>query len=164
MIFFIVSLIILAVILWFLYADFFGAGYQPTTDKSLNKMIEFARLKKKHVVYDLGCGDGKIIIKSAPFCKKAIGIEIDPVRYEISKLRTKNLKNVQIIRKDFFSHNLKDADVVFIFLGPRANARLKEKFLKEMKKGSLVVSYYWKMDLPVWKKDDKLKVYAYNMS
>lgn len=149
--------------LWFYYTELFGAGYAPTADKSVEKMIEFAKLNKKKVVYDLGCGNGKIVGRAAKFCKRAIGVEIEPLRVLISKFVTRKQKNVKIVEKNLFSCDLRDADVVFIFLKQRTNNKLKEKFLEEMKPGSMVISHYWTLNMPVWKKDEKLRVYAYKI-
>jgi len=154
-------LFILVVALMLFYTEFFGAGYFPASDRVVKRMIQFSRLGKKDVFYDMGCGDGRVLMRAAPFCKKAIGIEIDPLRYILARFNTRKIRNIHVLRGNFFSNNLKDADVVFIYLQKWSNRRLKDKFLKEMKPGSVIVSHCWTLDLPLWKKDEKLKVYAY---
>ncbi|MEM2956400.1 MAG: rRNA adenine N-6-methyltransferase family protein [Candidatus Pacearchaeota archaeon] len=149
-------------LLWLFYTRFFGAEYYPTSKKVIKKMIEFAELKKEDIVYDLGCGDGRILLAVARKCKRAIGIEVDLLRFLWSKLKTKG-KNICVIRKNFFNQNISDANVIFIFLRQETNNKLLEKFKKELKPGSRIVSHYWRLNLNPWKVDKKLKVYAYRI-
>lgn len=158
------NLLIFIFLLWFFYTFFFGAEFYPTRGKKLERMIEFARLKKQDVIYDLGCGDARIITKAAPKVKKATGIEIDPIRFLISwmKIKMLRLKNVKIIFADIFKTNFEDADVIFLFLRQKANDKLQKKFLQELKPGARIVSHYWifKGWNPI-KQDKRLKVYLY---
>lgn len=126
-------------------------------------MLEMAKVNNKDVVYDLGCGDARIIIASAKRCKKAVGIEIDPIRYLISSIKIKllKIKNAQIIFGNLFNQNLKNADVVFLFLRQWSNDKLKKKLAK-LKNGTRIVSHYWIFH--GWKpieEDKKLKLYFY---
>ena len=156
-------LIIFFFLLWLSYTRILGAEFYPTTRRKMEKMLEFATLKKTDVVYDLGCGDGRLVIAAARRCRKAIGIEIDPIRYFISNLKIKflGLKSAKIVIGNLFNHNLKDADVVFLFLNQKSNNKLQEK-LSKLKKGTRIVSHYWifKGWKPV-KKDEKLRIYLY---
>jgi ribosomal protein L11 methylase PrmA len=148
---------------WVIYTELFGSGYQPVPDKSAKKMIEFSNLNKTKTVIDLGCGNGKLLAFAAPKCKNAIGVELDPIRFLFSKFALRKQKNVEVFWGNLFDFNLTKADVVFIFLRQPTNNKLKNKFLKEMKKGSIVVSYVWKMDLPLIKEDALLKVRTYRV-
>lgn len=160
------SLFIFFFLLWFFYTRFLGAEYYPTTRRKMQKMLEYASLKKSDVVYDLGCGDGRLVIASARKCRKALGIEIDPLRFLISLFKVKllGIKNAKIIFGDLFKQNLNDADVVLLFLHRRIDDRLQKKFIQELKKGTRVVSHYWIFHgwKPV-KKDEKLRIYFYVM-
>jgi ribosomal protein L11 methylase PrmA len=158
----IISTVLYIILFWLFYTKFFGAEYCPVPTDSLKRMIEFSKLKKNETAYDLGSGDGKIVLSASKRCRKAVGIEIDPLRVLWSRLRAKG-KNIEIFRENFFNHNLNDADVVFIFLRQKANDRLEKKFKKEMKKGSRIVSHYWKLGLKPYKTDDELRVYAYKI-
>jgi predicted RNA methylase len=158
------SLLIFLFLLWFFYTRFFGAEYYPTTSRKMRRMLEYANLKKNDVAYDLGCGDARLVIAAARKCKKAIGIEIDPFRFFISLFKVKllMLKNARIIFGDLFKNDLSDASVVFLFLRQQANDKLQKKFLKELKKGTRIVSHYW--IFRGWKplkQDKKLKIYYY---
>lgn len=159
-----VSLLIFFFLLWFFYTSFFGAEFYPTTRKKMVRMLEYANIKKTDIIYDLGCGDARLVIAAARKCKRAIGIEIDPLRFLVSFIKTKllRLKNAKIIFGDLFKQNLRDADVVFLFLHKRINDRLRKKFEKELKKGTRIVSHYWIFHgwKPV-KQDKELKIYLY---
>ena len=156
-------LIIFFFLLWLSYTRILGAEFYPTTRRKMQRMLDFAKLKRKDVVYDLGCGDGRLVIAAARSCRKAIGIEIDPIRYFISNLKIKflGLKSAKIVIGNLFNRNLKDADVVFLFLNQKSNNKLQEK-LSKLKKGTRIVSHYWifKGWKPV-KKDEKLRIYLY---
>ena len=148
---------------WLFYSGFFGAEFYPTASRKMKKMLEFAALRKKDISYDLGCGDGRLVIAAARKCKRAVGIEIDFFRFLFSFLKVKilGLKNAKIILGNFFRQDFRDADVVFLFLRQKANDRLQKK-LSKLKKGTRIVSHYWVFHgwKPV-KQDRKLKVYLY---
>jgi SAM-dependent methyltransferase len=149
-------------LLWFFYTRFFGAEYCPAEKKVIEKALDFSKLKKNEIFYDLGSGNGKVLLAASKYCRKAVGIEIDPLRVLISRIKTKG-KNIEIIRCNLFSHNLHDADVIFIFLRQGANNRLLEKFKKELKPGARIISHYWTLNLKPYKTDEKLRVYAYRI-
>lgn len=157
------SLLIFTFLLWFFYSNFLGAEFYPTTRRKMKKMMEYAALRKNDVAYDLGCGDGRLVIAAARKCKKAVGIEIDPLRFFISFLKVKmlGLKNAKIVFGDLFKQNIKDADVVFLFLRQGANDRLQEKLAK-LRKGTRIVSHYWIFkEWKAVKQDKKLRIYFY---
>lgn len=127
-----------------------GAAWDPTPMKVINKILEYLEPKETDVVYDLGCGDGRFIIEAAKKYKcKAVGIEIDPIRYFITKLRVKLLglgNRVKIVWGNFFDYPLNDATIVFCFLTEEANRKLEIKFSKELSYGTIIVSYVWRMN------------------
>ncbi|MBC7188660.1 SAM-dependent methyltransferase [Candidatus Aerophobetes bacterium] len=110
-------------------------------------MLEMAQVGKEDIVYDLGCGDGRIVaVAAGEFGARAVGIEADPVRFLISFLRVKlgRTKNrAKIIWGNFYSCSLSEATVVTVFLSPEANERLKEKLQRELSPGTRIVSYLW---------------------
>ncbi len=106
------------------------------------------------------------MVAAGEFGAKGVGIEIDPLRYFISKFRVavNNLSpKINVLRKNFFDVDIKDASVVFVYLVPKALAKLKEKLLKELKPGTKIVSYRYKMDLPLVSYEAKNKIYLYKM-
>jgi len=117
---------------------------------NVKKMLRMAGVGKDDIVYDLGCGDGRIIATAVKeFGARAVGIEADPLRFLFSWLRIKVSRlgdKAKVIWGNFFSFNLKDATVVTVFLSYEANNKLKEKLQRELSPGTKVVSYYWVFD------------------
>lgn len=130
-------------------------------------MCRLAKVSKKDVIYDLGCGDGTaLIVASKEFGVKGVGIEIDPLRFAIAKLKIKfnGLSgNVKIVRNNFFKEDFSDATVVFVYLVPKALQRLMPKFKKDLRPGTKIVSYVYKMDLPLIKEDKENQVFVYSI-
>ena len=140
------------------YAMWFGAPWVPTPMIAVQKMIKEAKLKKGKKVYDLGCGDGRLVIEAAKIVGvTGVGFEISPPVYLLAFLR--NLLNgfiATIYFKSFWNKDLSDADVVFLYLLPKAMKKLVEKFNKELKKGTLIISYAFQLkDLVLVKKIEK---------
>ena len=128
-----------------LYTFVWGAGYQPVPRRSLEKMIEYARPGEGDLVYDLGSGFGRIVLEVAEKRgARCVGVELDPIRCWWSRLsaRRKGLQDkVSIVRKNLLSVGVSDADVMFLFLSPLLMDKVEEKLLRELKKGSRIVSY-----------------------
>lgn len=143
------------------------APWWRTDRKTARAMCRLAKISKKDTIYDLGSGDGTTLIVAAKeFGAKGVGIEIDPLRYLFSKIRFKidRLdKKIKIIRKNFYDVNLSDASVVFVYLVPRVLEKLKPKFLKELKKGTLLVSFRYKINLPLLNYDKANDIYLYKI-
>lgn len=138
------------------------------TNKEISKaVIKLADISSKDIVYELGSGDGEFLLTVAGKTNaKCIGIEIDPLRYWISKLRIKfaGLEDkIAIVRKDFFKVNISDATVVYMYLVPIALKKLKPKFEKELKKGARIVSLKYETDLLMMEKDKKNNLNLYKI-
>ena len=118
--------------------------YVPTPNDIVAKMLKVAKVKKGDVVYDLGCGDGRIVVTAAKkFGCKGIGFDIDPDRLRESNANVKKAgveKLVQIMDKDIFKVDLSKASVITLYLLPSLNRKLVPQFNK-MKPGSRVVSH-----------------------
>lgn len=122
--------------------------FVPTPQDVVDKMLELAQVSKDDLVYDLGCGDGRIVVTAAKkYGCKAVGYDIDPQRIEES------LENVQkngvgdlvrIEQKDIFTLDLSDANVVTLYLLPRLNVKLIPQ-LEKLKPGSRIVSHDFRM-------------------
>ncbi|OPY20047.1 MAG: hypothetical protein A4E26_02041 [Methanobacterium sp. PtaU1.Bin097] len=162
-----ISLIIFAVfMLWIFWSDVLGAGFEPTSRKIVKNMLEMARVEAGDVVYDLGSGDGRIVIEAArSFNAGAVGIEADPLRFLWSKVKVLLLglqKQVNIRWGNFFREDISEATVVTLFLSRKANQNLKSKLKVELQPGTRVVTYYWKFN--GWKpvqEDMKNHIYLY---
>lgn len=126
-----------------------------------------ARVTKHDIVYDLGCGDGTaLIIAAKEYGAKGIGIEIDPLRYVIAQLRIRLHSlagNIQIKRKNFFQVDVSDATVIIMYLIPKTLKKLQKKILKECKPGTRIVTFVYKMDLPLIAEDLENEVYVYEI-
>ena len=149
---------------WAIWTQPFGSGWLPVPKAEMKRGLEKAKVRKKDVLFDLGCGDGRVIIEASKTCKFATGFEMDPVRYLISKIRTRGNPKTEVIRGNFFKWNLKDANVIFAYLHPKTNKHLAAKIKLECKRGTRVVSYWWKMPglKQVWK-DEKKRVFVYRV-
>ncbi len=143
------------------------APWWRTNKKVAWTMCRLAKINKNDVVYDLGCGDGTALcIAVGEFGAKGVGIEIDPLRYLISKIRFKLNgfdKKIKIIKKNFHDVNIFGASVVFVYLVPKALERLRPKLLKELKPGTLLVSFRYKINLPLLKYDKINDIYLYKI-
>ncbi len=141
------------------------APWWRTNSKTARAICKLAKIKKDDLIYDLGCGDGTaLVIAAKVFGAKGVGLEIDPTRYYISKINFKinNLSNLlKVKRKNLFDENLKDADVVFVYLVPKTLEKLIPKFKKELKKGTRIVSFVYEINLPLKEEDKKNKLRLY---
>ena len=113
-------------------------------------MLDLSGVGPSDVVYDLGSGDGRVIIEAArSYGARSVGVEADPVRVVYSRLaiffRRLNSKS-RVVWANFFHVDISEATVVTAFLTQRTNQRLKPKLLAELKPGTRVVSYVWTFD------------------
>ncbi len=124
--------------------------YVPTPPEVMDKMLEVAKITKKDVVVDLGCGDGRIVCAAArKFGCTAAGYDIDAERIKDSEAnKAKEDKDVQkritFEKKDIFTLDLSKATVVMLYLRPELNVKLIPQ-LKKLRKGSRIVSHSWDM-------------------
>src|SRR3989344_5527193 len=120
-----------------------GAPYVRSKKARVRTMFELADIKEGERVVDLGSGDGLILIEAAKRGAVATGIEINPFLVWYSKRRVKKSgfgKRVKIIKSDFRKYDLREADVVFLYLWPSTNEGLEYKFSRELKPGTRVIS------------------------
>jgi len=133
--------------------------YEPAPQKAVLLMLQLAKVQKGDIVYDLGCGDGRIVITAARlFGATGIGIEIDSKRLAESREKSKRAgveNQVSFRKEDLFQANIREASVVTLFLSRAANLRLLPKLLKELRPGTRVVSFYWDMD--DWKPEKRIE-------
>jgi len=122
--------------------------YVPTPQEAVDKMLELAEIKKGDVVYDLGCGDGRIVVTAAKkYGVKAVGFDIDPQRIKESNENVKKNgveKLVTIEDKDIFTLDLSKADVLTLYLLPSLNVKLIPQ-IEKMKPGCRIVSHSFDM-------------------
>lgn len=133
-------------------------AYIPTPKNIVRQMLLLAKLRRGELLYDLGAGDGRILIEGArEFGAKCVGVEIDPERVTRLKERLTATKvEAKIIEGDLMQVDLSDADVVAIYLSDSVNAILAPKLSRELKVGTRVVSLDY--TLPGWKLEKETSV------
>ena len=124
--------------------------YVPTPQEVVDEMLKLANIQKGDILYDLGCGDGRIVITAAKeYGIEAAGIDIDPERIEESNQNAAKAgvsNKVKFIEADLFAADISRASVVTLYLLHSVNLKLKPKLLKELKPGTRVVSNTFSMD------------------
>ena len=127
--------------------------FVPTTEPAVEEMLKLANIKSGDIIYDLGCGDGRIVTTAAKkYGIKGVGIDINPVRIEEAKARAKKegVENlVTFVEADLYEAKISDATVVTLFLLPSVNMKLRPKLLADLKPGTRVVSNTF--DMGDWK-------------
>jgi len=119
--------------------------YFPSTDEAVLAMLELAGTAPGDVVYDLGCGDGRIVIAAAKeFGARGVGVEIDPAPLRIALYRARRAgveDRVRFVRGDLFETDISEATVVTLFLFETLNRRLLPKLLRELEPGTRIVAH-----------------------
>ncbi len=127
--------------------------YVPTTEPAVEAMLKLAEVKKSDIVYDLGCGDGRIVITAArKYGAHGTGIDINPQRISEAKENAKKAGVENLVRfeeNDLFLADFHEATVVTLFLLPNINLKLMPKLLEQLKPGTRVVSNTF--DMGDWK-------------
>jgi SAM-dependent methyltransferase len=133
--------------------------YVPTRQSVVDAMLKVANVKAGDVVYDLGCGDGRIVVTAAKLGARGIGIDIDPQRVkEANENVAKNNvgDRVKILNQDLFTTDVSEANVVMLYLLPSLNLKLRPVLWKTLKPGTRVVSHDF--DMGDWKPEQTLNV------
>jgi SAM-dependent methyltransferase len=119
----------------------------------VNEMLTLAGVGADDVVYDLGCGDGRIVIEAARrFGARGVGVDIDPKLVREARRNAERAgvaDRVTILEQDLFTTALADATVVMLYLSPAINLRLRPKLLRELRPGARIVSH--EHDLGDWR-------------
>lgn len=135
--------------------------YLPTPQKVVNEMLRLAELQPGEVLYDLGCGDGRIIITAARlYGVRGVGVDIDPKRIQECRKNAANAeveKLVTFLEQDLFATDLRGADVVTLYLLNAINLKLRPKLLQALKPGTRIISHRFSMN--EWRPDKTSKVW-----
>jgi len=122
--------------------------FVPTQQKVVEKMLDMARVGPRDVVYDLGSGDGRIVIAAAKRGARGVGVDIDPQRIREAKENARAARvddRVKFVQGDLFQADIAEATVVTLYLLSSVNQRLRPKLLAELKPGTRVVSHAFHM-------------------
>ena len=150
-----------------IWSDTKGAPYLPTKRRNIQKILEMAEIKPGDTIFDLGCGDGRVLIMAAKkFGANGVGIEINPFRYIRCLIKITFLGlhgKIKIKFGDIFKHDLSCADIVFCYLLQSTNNKLEWKLNKELSKDAKIVSNNFMFNtLILLKKHSELDVYLYS--
>jgi SAM-dependent methyltransferase len=131
----------------FLLTLFIKVPFVPSKNIVAKKLIEEADIKDGQKIYDLGCGDGRLLIEASKNKKvKAIGYEISPMAYILGKINTWFKRSKAEVKfKNFFHQNLKDANVIFLYLLPEILPAVGDKIKEECAKGTRIISNTFKL-------------------
>jgi len=126
-----------------------GVPWVKIPEKNIAKIFKEISLPKNSLIYDLGCGDGRVLFAAAKQGYRAKGLELSLYPY-LKGLVGKMIigSQVEIKRKDFLKENLSQADAIFIFLTGKVLVKLSQKLKQELKPGAVVISYGF--SLPNW--------------
>lgn len=135
--------------------------YVPTPHEIVNRMLDTANVRIGDVVYDLGCGDGRMVIAAAKkYGTRGYGVDLDPARIREARANAKKAGVEHLVTfevGDMFETDLSEATVVLLYLLPELNRRLKPKLFAELRPGARVVSHDWDMGKD-WPPDRSIKL------
>lgn len=164
--FFIFFFIVVA--LWILIPALYGLPPVPTKPERIRKALKLVNLQPNEVLYDLGAGDGRVLLIAAgEFHAKAVGIEVGPIQCALIWLRAVASgfgNQIRIRWANFYQADLREADVVFVYATSKEVMKLAPHLEKQLKKGSRVVSI--SADFPEWEPsafDDRNLIFGYEM-
>jgi SAM-dependent methyltransferase len=130
--------------------------FVPTPQEVVLEMLKMAKVTQNDVVYDLGCGDGRIVVTAAKvFGARGVGVDIDPIRIRESNENARKAgvtDRVKFIEGDLFATNLSEATVVTLYLTPELNIQVQPKLFRELKPGTRILSHDF--DMGNWKPDN----------
>jgi SAM-dependent methyltransferase len=134
--------------------------YVPTEKRVVDVMLKLAKVKRSDVVYDLGCGDGRIVITAArKYGARGVGIDIDPVRIKEANANARKAgvtDKVRFIEADLFGSDFREATVVALYLLPDINLKLRPILLEQLKPGTRIVSNHFTMG--EWKPEKSVNI------
>lgn len=134
--------------------------YVPTAQTVVDEMLKLASVRKEDVVYDLGSGDGRIVITAAKnYGARGVGVDVNPERVKeanANALLAGVTSQVKFLQQDLFETDITEASVVTLYLLPAVNLRLRPKLWRELKPGARVVAHSF--DMGDWKPDKTVEI------
>lgn len=139
-------IIIFLVVLCFAAVLLVGAPYLPSHGRQIEIALDELKLERGETIYELGAGDGKVMIYAAKRGYRSVGYELNPIIFCIAWLRTRRYKNsVRLYYKNFWDADLSHADGVFVFLLDKYMEKLDKKLSGELRPGVRLASYTFKI-------------------
>ncbi len=133
--------------------------FVPTRELVIEAMLKAAKVGPTDVVYDLGCGDGRIVVAAAKLGARAVGIDIDPVRIKEANENAAKAGvtgKAQFRQEDLFEADIREATVVTLYLLPSLNVKLRPRLMDQLKPGTRVVSHDF--DMGDWIPEETISV------
>jgi precorrin-6B methylase 2 len=162
------TLIFLLALLWIMVPAFFGPPSVPTKANRIRNALQLAGLKSNEMLYDLGAGDGRVLLIAArEFEARATGIEIGPVQCALIYLRAAASgfgNKIKVKWGNYLNADLNDADVIFLYATSKEVSKLAEHLKQQMKTGARLVSI--SADFPEWQPtemDQRNLIFVYVM-
>ena len=159
---------LVVVLLWIIVPVLYGLPPIPTKPERIRKALKLANLQPNEVLYDLGAGDGRVLLQAArEFGARAVGIEVGPIQCVLIWLRVAASglgDQIQIRWANFYRANLQNADVVFVYATSKEVGKLAPHLEQQMKRGARLVSI--SADFPDWEPstfDDRDLIFIYEM-
>lgn len=161
-------LLFLVILLWILVPALYGLPPVPSRPERIRKALKLANLQPNEIFYDLGAGDGRVLLIAArEFSARAVGLEIGPIQCALIWLRAVAGgfgNKIEVRWENFYKANLKDADVVFVYVTSKEIMKLGPHLEAQMKNGARLVSI--SADFPEWEPrefDDRDLIFVYEM-
>ena len=154
--------------IWLVVPALHGVPWVPTREVRIRKALQLAKLQPSEMLYDLGAGDGRVLLMAAKeFGARTVGIEVGPVQWALGWLRvflSGGKPNVKMRCGNFYKADVSAADVVFVYLTSSQTSRLEKKLAQELHTGARVVSVAadflgWQPELV----DRELLIFVYRM-
>jgi precorrin-6B methylase 2 len=161
-------LLFVLILLWILVPALYGLPPVPTKPERIRKALGLVNLQPNEVLYDLGAGDGRVLLIAArEFGAKAVGVEVGPIQCVLIWLRAvaSGFRNqIKVRWANFYKADLHDADVVFVYATSKEVMKLAPHLEKQLKKGTRLVSI--SADFPEWEPsvmDEHELIFVYEM-
>ncbi|GJL77187.1 MAG: hypothetical protein NPINA01_01760 [Nitrospinaceae bacterium] len=146
----------------------FGSPWHPLKPGTIKHILEFAALQPGEKIYDLGSGDGRVLIEAArKYNVMGVGLEIDPVKVWISRFLAQRAgvsDRVKFLRKNFNDFDFRDADIIYVYLTHQALDRLLPIILPYLKSSTRIVSYRFCLrNMQPSKSNEKQNLFMYRL-
>lgn len=133
--------------------------FVPTREAVVEAMLDVAEVGPDDILYDLGCGDGRIVVAAARRGVRAVGIDIDPKRIAEARANATEAgvtDKVQFLEQDLFTSDIREATVVTLYLLPALNLKLRPMLMEQLRPGTRIVSHDF--DMGDWKPEKTVQV------